>query len=258
MNFFLDYLKNKFTKINETPVIVLGNQKSGTSVISHLLADYGGLSKTIEIPPIWPPVGIKIIKGELGFATFVNDHKSYFATELIKDSIMTFFVEQVIKVFPKARYVFVIRNPYDNIRSLLDRRNIPGNLKNLEKKHFASLRANNRVTVDSQIWGGESENYIGVLALRWNKAVDNYLNYHQTTKMTLAKYEDFMKDKLKFMEKLAKQIEINHHNDISKQLDIQYQPLGKNRYVSKEEFFGRENILIIKRICGSRMEKLGY
>ena len=47
----IHYFKNLFAVINENPIIVLGNQKSGTSAIAHLLADYGGLSRTIDIPP---------------------------------------------------------------------------------------------------------------------------------------------------------------------------------------------------------------
>ena len=57
----IGYLKDRFATINETPIIVLGNQKSGTSAIAHLLADYGGLSRTIDIPPLWVPVVFKIM-----------------------------------------------------------------------------------------------------------------------------------------------------------------------------------------------------
>ena len=46
------FIHSRLTRVRQHPIIVLGNQTSGTSAIVHLLADYGGLSKTIDIPPL--------------------------------------------------------------------------------------------------------------------------------------------------------------------------------------------------------------
>ena len=57
-------------------IIILGNPKSGTSVIAHLLADFGDLSKTIDIPPIWPPTAVDIMLGRLSFNHFIDKNVS--------------------------------------------------------------------------------------------------------------------------------------------------------------------------------------
>lgn len=248
------FLGSQFATVHESPIIVLGNQKSGTSAIAHLLADFGGLSKTIDIPALWPPVGVEIMRGQADFASIVGRHSVYFSTELIKEPMMTFFTDQVLEVFPRAKYVFVIRDPRDNIRSLLNRRHIPGHLREIEEG-LIPVSPQHSVVADASVWGGESENYVGVLAHRWNKAADSYFRYQD--RMTLARYEDFMSDKSEFVAGLAGSLGISKKNDISDKVDVQYQQRG-NRDVSWEEFFRLENLLRIEWICSSRMKELGY
>ena len=255
MNRLISFFRNRFARVQERPIIVLGNQKSGTSAIAHLLADFSGLSKTIDIPPLWPPVSVQIMRGDIDFASIVERHRAYFSTELIKEPAMTFFVDQVLVRFPESKYVFVIRDARDNIRSLLNSRKLPGHLKTLEEHHLAALSPR-RVTVNARVWGvGENESYIGVLAHRWTKAIDNYLLY--SDRMILARYEDFIQDKVGFIARLAERIGLSQKSDISDKVDVQYQPRG-NREISWEEFFGKENLMRIEQICGERMQQFGY
>jgi len=260
VNRLTEYVRNQLAKVNESAVIVLGNQKSGTSAIAHLLADYGRLSKRIDIPPLWGSLGygIDIMRGQIEFASVVKRYKTYFSRELIKEPMMTFFADKVIEVFPKGKYVFVIRDPRDNIRSSLNRRGIPGDLREIEERLIPGPERNRiiiRTITDPSTWGGGNENYVGVLAHKWNMAVDGYLN--QQERMTLAKYEDFMSDKCGYIAELAKRLGIPKRNNINGNVDIQYQPRG-NHNVSWEEFFGQRNLKRVERICGSRMKKFGY
>ncbi|MBI2471301.1 MAG: sulfotransferase [Planctomycetes bacterium] len=251
------YLKSRFAVVNENPIIVLGNQKSGTSAIAHLLADFGGLSKTIDIPPLWVPVVFDVMHGQIDFQDMVRRHRFYFSTDIIKEPNMTFFAGQVLKAFPKARYVFIVRDPRDNIRSLLNRMKIPGNIDEINEQAFSSVSLNRfRMTLDASLWGGDkTENYIGALSHKWNKAVDNYLLYRD--RMILAKYEDFLIDKYGFIAKLAKQLHIPEKANIRDRLDVQYQPRG-DRSISWEDFFCIENLTRIEHICSSRMKEFGY
>jgi len=257
----ISFLRNQFATIHNSPIIVLGNQKSGTSAIAHLLADFGGLSKTIDIPPIWGSFGCgaEILHGQKDFASVVKSHKAYFSTKVIKEPMMTFFVDQVMGMFPACRYVYVVRDPRDNIRSVLNRRGIRGHLGELQEQDIPGPDRNKiivRFITDSTLWGGEEENYVGVLAHKWNKAADSYLAHQD--RMVLAKYEDFLKNKCRFIAKLAEWLGISKRNNIEDRVDIQYQPRGKDRDVLWEEFFGQENLKRIERICGSRMRKFGY
>jgi hypothetical protein len=234
-------------------VIVLGNQKSGTSAIASLLADLCGLTKTIDIPALWGERAFAVMSGERTLAQAIEEDPRPFRSELIKEPSMTFFADQVVEAFPTARLVFVVRDPRDNARSLLNRRGLPGDLEQLTDELRASL--GKRVTVDPRVWGGEGENYVGVLAHRWNLAVDNYSAHAARTR--LAKYEDFVDDKLGFLRSLAADLDLEPVADVSGKLDRQYQPAG-DRGVTWSDFFGASNLERIERICGERMARLGY
>jgi len=242
------FLKNRFAGIKENAIIVLGNQKSGTSAIAQLLADFGGLSKTIDIPPIWDPVVFnRIINGEIDFSSFVNRNRFYFSTDLIKEPNLTFLTDNVMKKFAKARYLFVVRDPRDNIRSHLNRINIPGSLEDFVLLPSGLEAATG--TVD----GGT--NYVAFMAHKWNRAVDSYLLYQD--RMLLARYEDFLKDKYRYIVRLAGALGVREKADISGKLNLPFQPPGNNS-LPWEDYFDMGNLQLIEDICCSRMMRLGY
>lgn len=253
-NRLIRYFQNRFTVINQSPIFILGNQKSGTTAIAHLLSDFGGLSKTLDIPPLWQFDAYKIMFGQIDFENFLRYQKIYFSTEIIKEPNLTFFADRLLKTFPKAKYLFIVRDPRDNIRSHLNRLNIPGNFDRLPE-HF--LKTNMRkMLMSASTWGGcETENYVSALAYKWNKATDNY--FLNRDRMILLKYEDFLVDKLGVIEKIAVQLSIPKRADIKDKIDIQYQPPGDHS-VSLEEFFGTENLMQIEKICGFRMKEFNY
>ncbi len=249
------FLKSRFAKVNYTPIIVLGNQKSGTSAIAHLLADFGGLTKTIDIPPLWSSNTVKIMRRQRSLSDIVRLHRFFFSTELIKEPNMVFFLDQVLEIFPGAKYIFVVRDPRDNIRSILNRMKTPGSLKEIDSQRLKNLPGY-RIMLDAGIWGiDDTVNYVGMLAHRWNKAVDHYVHYQN--QIVLAKYEDFFINKYEFIRHLASRLGITEKADITDKLDIQYQPRG-DRDVPWEVFFGMDNLALIEHICGSRMELFGY
>lgn len=124
---------NRIGPINDRPIFVVGNQKSGTTAVGALLAECGGVSFNND-----PLHGRKeklkdFITGDLEFARFVKKSRSAFRRAVIKDPEFTFLYSQIASVFPAAQFVFVIRDPRDNIRSVLNRLQIPGDLKNLRE-----------------------------------------------------------------------------------------------------------------------------
>jgi hypothetical protein len=194
------------------------------------------------------------MRGELSFAEVVERNRAYFSAEIIKEPMMTFFVDQVRARFPHARYVFVVRDPRDNIRSQLNRKSIPGHLPEIEPRYIPRCPPYNTM-VDPTVWGGKGENYVGVLAHRWNRAVDAYLQCAKH--MELAKYEDFCADKQRYILALARHLGVEAQRDISDRVDIQYQPAGDHK-TSWEEFFGPNNLSRITKVCAGRMSAMGY
>lgn len=234
------------------PIIVLGNHKSGTSAVASLLADCGRLSKSIDIPELWP-LSEGLMHGTLELAEIVAQFPKPFSRELIKEPNLTFFYPAVQRVFPEARYVFVNRDPRSNIRSFLSRCKLPGDLAELDADAW-EIPASWRWDFDPVAWRSEYTHYIDLMAERWNRSADVYLE--QPDEMLMLRYEDFLADKRGTIEQLAADCGLTDLHDISAKVDVQYQPRGTSR--TPLDFFGGENLLRIERLCGSRMREFGY
>jgi hypothetical protein len=247
-------LEHALYRVNSEPIIVLGNQKSGTSAIAHLLADSCDLSKSVDIPELWPPAIVRILKGQDSLAALAGRHPRPFSRDLIKEPHLTFVVPQVTELWPRARFVFVVRDPRANIRSILNRLRIPGDLTDFEVDDSAIPEAWKAI-FDPRIWGTDSHHYIGVLADRWRLAALAYLQ--QREKMVLVRYEDFIAAKVQVIDSIAGEVGLAAVRDISGSVDVQYQPQGDHS-VSLERFFGDAHLRMIDEICHEEMRLFDY
>ena len=253
-NPFSRLLERALYSVNPEPVIVLGNQKAGTSAIAHLLADCCDLSKTVDIPELWPPAIVRILKGQDSLAALAGRHPRRFSRDLIKEPHLTFVVPQVTELWPRARCVFVVRDPRANIRSILNRLRIPGDLTDFDVDDFDMPEAWKPI-FDPEVWGTDQRHYIGVLADRWRQAALVYLR--QRERMVLVRYEDFIAAKVQVIESLAGELGLTAVKDISSSVDIQYQPQGDHSE-SLQRFFGSDHIRLIDEICREEMHPFGY
>lgn len=249
-------LQTRAAKINSQPILVLGNQKSGTSAIAALLAEMTGLSVTIDLKKEIPhPTYDKIIKGELTFSEFVRCNKLDFSRDIVKEPNLTLLDKELVEYFPNSQFVFVIRDPRDNIRSILNRLQLPGSLTRLEAKQWQNMSQGWKLILDNRWLGLSGENYIEMLAHRWNFTSDVFLKNKE--RMKLIRYEDFLQDKIGEIANLAEALNLKPSKDISDKVDIQFQGRG-NREVKRSEFFGKNNLSVIDEICGERMRLLNY
>lgn len=243
-------------QINPNPILILGNQKSGTSAIAALLAEMTGLSLSLDLrKEIDKPTYHLVKKGELPFSEFVKINKLDFSREIVKEPNLTLFYEELADYFPQSKFVFVIRDPRDNIRSILNRLKIPGNLSKLEQEYRGEMTPAWDLILDNSWFGLKGENYIEMMAERWNYTADAFLKNQD--KIILTRYEEFLKDKSGEMARLAENLGLDRVNDISDKVDIQFQPRG-NRNVKWQEFFGNDNLARIDRICSERMKSFDY
>ena len=93
------------------------------------------------------------------------------------------------------------------------------------------------------------------LAHRWNKAAEIYLEH--AGEMTCVKYEEFVRDKEKYIVKVANDLKLPSCIPISDYVDIQYQQKGESN-TDWLEFFGRDNLCTIENICAGSMGEFGY
>jgi hypothetical protein len=234
---------------------MIGNQKSGTTAIAALLSMYTKNSVTIDIRGIRGYNNIQLFTGQIDFTDFVKKNKFDFSKKIIKEPSLTFYHDALKKMFPHSTFVLIVRDPRDNIRSILNRVSLEGNCDDIDLDSIPGLPIAWKHIIDSRWLGVKGNSYIDYLAERWNMAVDVYLN--NEVDMILVRYEDFNKDKVKSIAKLARELELTGKCDISDSVDIQFQPAG-NRAVSWKKFFGEKNLLKINRRCSERMKLLGY
>ena len=240
--------------VNPGPVIVLGNQKAGTSAIAQLLADHCGLSKTVDNPELWPPTMVRILSGRDTLSAFARRHPRPFSRDLIKEPHLTFLHPQLRELCPRARYVFVVRDPRSNIRSILNRLGVPGHLPAFRVEDY-EMPEYWKDVFDPRIWGSDHEHYIGVLSDRWRRSAQVYLR--QPEEMILLRYEDFLQAKARSIEELAHRLRLTPVHDISGEVDTQFQPRGDHS-VPLPVFFGPRNIGMIERICLPEMARFDY
>ena len=250
--------QSRNASINPAPILILGNQKSGTSAIASLLAEMTGLSVCIDLIKetlykyrTYP----QIRNGEIPFAQFLAMHRLGFSRDIVKEANLTVFYDELVQYFPNAKFVFIVRDPRDNVRSQLNLMGIPGDFPQLERSHQKLIPRGWDIVIDGRWLGLYGENYIEMLAARWNLLVDVYLKH--TRNMTLIRYEDFVKDKVGEIARLAQALHLAQLNNIVGKVDKQFQPKG-NRDIDWNVFFGQDNLARIEHICGERMQRLRY
>jgi hypothetical protein len=245
-------------RINRRPVIVLGVQKSGTTAIAMLMAKAAGMSVTSDFIHLSTTIEYrKTLFRTRAFNNFVRRNRYYFGHDIIKDPDLTFFVDELVDYFPNGRFVFIVRDPRDNIRSILDRVNLPGIPIVPDQEHWSSLQNGDswQMIVDGKLPLVSGDTYIEILANRWKLGVELYLRHADAIR--LVRYEDFLKDKIGSISALLNEVGLKARHDISDSIDVQYQPRGQLA-VNWKSFFGCANLQRIEIICGAEMARFGY
>ncbi len=253
----------KTARLNPQTIFLLGHPKAGTTVIAALLSKISG--KTLISDPIFRinksvKIRQQLHTNKLGFDRFLQNHQYCFAADIVKDPYLIFFFDELKRNFPEAKFVFINRDPRDNIRSILNRLEIPGNLQKLEANYREKLPNLPRGSDWPEIIEGllppvAGNNYIERLAHRWNLAVDIYQANRDY--LVYIRYEDFLINKESFIKELAEKMGLKPINDISTLVNVQYQPRG-NHNLTWVDFFSQENLSRIEAICEERMKLFNY
>jgi hypothetical protein len=258
----INYLvQTSLADLHPNPVIILGHQKTGTSAIAALLSEATGKSATIDMFHLnntkIPYFREDLYDGSLSLKSFVDLNKVSFSKAIIKEPDLTFHYESLLEIFPKATFVFVVRDPRDTIRSILNRLKIPGNLHRIKNAYNANLHGLKgwQLLMAGQYPHVCGATYIERMANRWNLAASIYDRHREN--MTLIRYEDFLKDKTGSIHWLADQVNLPVSYDISQKVDVQYQPRG-NRNITWLDFFGEANLSKIQTLCQDFMIRFDY
>lgn len=242
-------------KVNECPVIVLGNQKAGTTAIAALLAEYAGATVTLDFSPYLTPGFLLQTQGKPdGLSRMLDRFELEFSRDIVKEPHLTFFYPELVDRFPGARFVMIVRDPRDNLRSILDRLGIRGDLTSAPPDAFDVPHTWSLVMNGSWL-GFDGTDYIEQLSQRWNCAAA--IAIRNRDNLRLIRYEDFQKDKEGCITETASALGLARRGEIREKLHIPYQRAG-NRSVRWEDFFGSHNLDRIQTVCAERMQRLGY
>lgn len=254
--------RQKTARVHPQPLLILGHQKSGTTVIAALLGKVA--KQTVTIDPFHQidcnaKLRQKLYRDDIPLKSIIQQHPYYFSTPIIKDPNFTFLYTSLKSSFPQSQYLFVMRDPRDMIRSILNRLQIPGNLPQLTPAYQNKLANMTGRGWDLMLQGQlpqvPGETYIQRLAQRWLICAETYQKYQQD--LQLIRYEDFNQNKVETIQNLAQNLGLPVTGDIRQDVNKQYQPKG-DRAITWLDFFGQDNLAQIEAICESKMLDFHY
>ena len=245
----------RVARVNEAPILLLGNQKSGTTAIAALLARHTGRSVTLDVPALWGDAERAIRAGEVRLEDVVRRDRLRFSRDIVKEPALSFIADAARAAFPAATLVTVVRDPRDNLRSVFDRLGLPGD-RQVDAETPAGLSEHWRAWLRPEPLGlPPGSTHVDVAAHRWNLAADTWLEHPDD--VLLVRYEDFLQDKAGYVAGLADRLGLPHVQDVAAETDTDFQPRG-DRDVRWDRFFGADGLRRVNALCGPRMERLGY
>lgn len=250
----------RFGRPHPAPIFVLGNQKAGTTAIAALLAARTGGSAMLDIFYRLRDFRVedRVFTGELSLVDFLSAHRRLFQDPVIKDPSLTFFDQELRRLFPNARFLFVVRDPRDNIRSILNRLDIAGTIEDIHHPQVQrALDANPgwRSILEGRNPPTRGASVCITLARRWLRAAEVYLA--QPSSFRLLRYEDFCRDKIGSLDNAIKHLGLEPHRAIGHLVDKPFQPPGDNS-AGWEEFYGQPRLEVLEGVCAPAMKQLGY
>lgn len=248
--------RGAFVDVHPSPLLVLGNHKAGTTAITALLGRATGLPVTTELRrELTHASYVHLADGTLSMRELVQLNRAEFAKPVVKENHLTTFYPQLRAEFPSSRCLWIVRDPRDNIRSILNRLAIPGDRQQLTAGDLRGVPLVWRLVLNGTWLGLAGDNYIEMLATRWNAT--SLAAAADPAGVTLVRYEDFRADKVGVIRSTAAVLGLDAPHDFTAHLDTQYQPRGDHA-VSWEQFYGPDNLARIERLCAPVLSRFGY
>jgi hypothetical protein len=239
-------------------VIIAGMQKSGTTAIAMLLGAATG--QTVCSDPFYRLSEMKVdfrkelYEGQLSLRTLWRRHRRVFTGTIIKDPNFVLLLPQIREMLPDAQIVFIVRDPRDTIRSILNRLALPGKPQGVDLESV-DIPVNWRKLLLGQIPKIPGKDYVEVLAWRWRMSVEAFLEYRDVC--VEIRYEDFKKNKSSAISEMARQLGYAELCSFEHLVDIQYQPKG-DADVHWGDFFGEKQLAVIDRVTAPVAAEFGY
>jgi len=236
-------------------IFLTGYPKSGTTAISVLLSEALNLKVTAELKnAMYNPNDYEsLYQKNLSLEKFIWNNKYDFKFPIIKECMLSFYLSELLELYPNSKFIFIVRDPRTTIRSLFNRHNIKGDITSDFEPSLSPIWS--KVFDIDWMKKMKSNHIIEHCCEGWKIAYSNYLKH--SDKITLIKYEDFLDNKSSVINQLIETIGYNKVSNIDSKVDIKYNITTKNK-TPTDIFFSEENKTFIETSCKDELESLGY
>jgi hypothetical protein len=254
----LDRLLLRLSASPHPDVFVSGMPKSGTTAVLRLMGLAAG-ERTCNDPFYQLDLqGVRfrdaLFAETLRLPGLMRTYPRVFRGTLLKDPNFVFFQRDLRDAWPSAAWVFTIRDPRDNVRSILNRLRLPGRVDGIRTGLERVTGAWRDVLLgrNPALPGGDP---IEHMARRWvciAEAIDAVGDG-----AVVSRYEEFVRDKPARIADLCRAVGLDPVHDIREQMDVPFQPRG-DRQAVWEEFFGPAELATLESVCGPWLARFGY
>ena len=224
---------------------VFGLPKSGTTIFAKALSTATGESVLLDTPLLWGSATSPLSTSQ--FRELRKKHPITFRTRLVKEPNATIYPESVMDAVPKTNHLLLVRTPAQNIRSHLDRLNIPGDTQSIKglkiPENYAKFFERNAQLPPAI-----------ALAHRWRNVHNKMVWMRQ--EVGVFWYGDFVGNPNDTIQKAASHLNLSVAKNVDSVLKRQLQPMGKNREVSPSAFFGEAILNEIQSITDETCQKM--
>lgn len=179
-------------------------------------------------------------------AQIMRRHPITFSPKVLKEPTTTFFPQACLKQTLRKRHVLIVRDPASNIRSAMDRFQLPGD---------GSIPAHSTLRPAYREFMDQTRSTPPLaLAERWVLAYDQRIWLDPD--IAVFPYEDFVATPHRVIEKAANHLGWDIVADFDFAIKAEHQPAGKNRATPVLEFFGPSTLEQIKLRTQGPYERL--
>ncbi|MGM0501225.1 MAG: hypothetical protein ACQERJ_01730 [Bacillota bacterium] len=245
---FKPYHKLMLKLNKKNKVFVLGNPYSKASWVAKILSEKSENDKVLSIPAGYSN-SFYLESEKKSLNSFIEDYPFYFTPKIISETMFTFFYDQLLKSFPEGEFLFVIRNPVDNIIDILQNLDLNPSETNYEISEIKNLNLNSKwkKTLNGKFIGEHKKSrFIHInLAYQWLYSY-RIIKFHAENSMFI-RYEDLSNNNI--VDNLCEELGLSQEKKVK---------LGRNSNNNSidSKFSGIKKEII--EICKIEMRDLNY
>ncbi|MGB0371592.1 MAG: sulfotransferase family protein [Opitutales bacterium] len=217
-------------------VIVLGNQKSGTTALAKLVSLAAGESLTNDIEYFWEEYLVERTQSKRDLNWALRRQREEFQARIIKEPNLSFYFSELLELFPNAKFIWIFRGPVQNIRSICERLDVSAEelMAPISKFDYSlhKRRPYWKWVFENPEFYPHTKTILESLVGRY-KVLYEIWSKHSKHCMTVG-YESFEANKIPLIKQVLEYCGLEYRYDIKDKIDVAYQPAGARAALPNE------------------------